>query len=23
MSLQVWFAYMLACWVISISPGAG
>ncbi|MFP0792983.1 LysE family transporter, partial [Acinetobacter baumannii] len=20
---QVWFAYMLACWVISISPGAG
>ncbi|EIB6888388.1 threonine transporter RhtB, partial [Acinetobacter baumannii] len=21
MSLQVWFAYMLACWVISISPG--
>ncbi len=22
MSLQVWFAYMLACWVISISPGA-
>ncbi|EPA1614404.1 hypothetical protein ACQ0XQ_003704, partial [Acinetobacter baumannii] len=20
MSLQVWFAYMLACWVISISP---
>ncbi|MDC5331098.1 LysE family transporter [Acinetobacter baumannii] len=23
MSLQVWFAYMLACWAISISPGAG
>ncbi len=23
MSYQVWFAYMLACWVISISPGAG
>ncbi|MEO3356885.1 LysE family transporter [Acinetobacter haemolyticus] len=23
MSLQVWFAFMLACWVISISPGAG
>lgn len=23
MSLQIWFAYMLACWVISISPGAG
>ncbi|WP_042053262.1 LysE family transporter [Acinetobacter baumannii] len=23
MSLQVWFAYMLACWVICISPGAG
>ena len=23
MSLQVWFAYMLACLVISISPGAG
>lgn len=23
MSLQVWFAYVLACWVISISPGAG
>jgi homoserine/homoserine lactone efflux protein len=23
MSLQVWFAYMLACWVISVSPGAG
>ncbi|HFG6865249.1 LysE family transporter [Acinetobacter baumannii] len=23
MSLQVWVAYMLACWVISISPGAG
>ncbi|MDC4422179.1 LysE family transporter [Acinetobacter baumannii] len=23
MSLQVWFAYILACWVISISPGAG
>lgn len=23
MSLQVWFAYMLACWVISISRGAG
>ncbi|MDC4471721.1 LysE family transporter [Acinetobacter baumannii] len=23
MSLQVWFAYMLACWIISISPGAG
>ncbi|MFW1862767.1 LysE family transporter [Acinetobacter baumannii] len=23
MSLQVWFAYMMACWVISISPGAG
>lgn len=23
MSYAVWFAYMLACWVISISPGAG
>lgn len=23
MPYQVWFAYMLACWVISISPGAG
>lgn len=23
MSYQVWFAYMLECWVISISPGAG
>jgi len=23
MSLQVWFAYILACWVISVSPGAG
>ncbi len=23
MSYQAWFAYMLACWVISISPGAG
>lgn len=23
MSLQVWFAYMLACWIISVSPGAG
>src|SRR5690606_306767 len=23
MSYQMWFAYMLACWVISISPGAG
>lgn len=23
MSLQVWLTYMLACWVISISPGAG
>lgn len=23
MALQVWFAFMLACWVISISPGAG
>ena len=23
MSYQIWFAYMLACWVISISPGAG
>ena len=23
MSYQVWFASMLACWVISISPGAG
>ena len=23
MSLQIWFAYMLACWVISVSPGAG
>ena len=23
MSLQVWFAFMLACWVISLSPGAG
>lgn len=23
MSLQIWFAFMLACWVISISPGAG
>lgn len=23
MSLQMWFAFMLACWVISLSPGAG
>lgn len=23
MSFQMWFAFMLACWVISISPGAG
>lgn len=23
MSYQVWFAFMLACWVISVSPGAG
>ncbi len=23
MSYPLWFAYMLACWVISISPGAG
>lgn len=23
MSLQIWFTFMLACWVISISPGAG
>lgn len=23
MLYQVWFAYMLACWVISLSPGAG
>ncbi|ENX16250.1 hypothetical protein F895_01450 [Acinetobacter sp. CIP 64.2] len=23
MSLHIWFAFMLACWVISISPGAG
>ncbi len=23
MSYQVWIAYMLACWVISVSPGAG
>jgi homoserine/homoserine lactone efflux protein len=23
MSYQIWLAYMLACWVISISPGAG
>ena len=23
MSFQVWVAFMLACWVISISPGAG
>ncbi|WP_338560415.1 LysE family transporter [Acinetobacter sp. KS-LM10] len=23
MSLQIWFAFMLACWIISISPGAG
>lgn len=23
MSYQVWLAYMAACWVISISPGAG
>ena len=23
MSFQIWFAYMLACWVISVSPGAG
>jgi homoserine/homoserine lactone efflux protein len=23
MSYQVWLAYMLACWVISVSPGAG
>jgi len=23
MSFQVWLAFMLACWVISVSPGAG
>ncbi|OTG86776.1 threonine transporter RhtB [Acinetobacter sp. ANC 4558] len=23
MSYQMWFAFMLACWIISISPGAG
>lgn len=23
MAFQVWFAFMLACWVISLSPGAG
>lgn len=23
MSFQIWLAYMLACWVISVSPGAG
>ncbi|CAB1220100.1 LysE family transporter [Acinetobacter bouvetii] len=23
MSYQIWLAYILACWVISISPGAG
>ena len=23
MSFQVWFAFMLACWVIGLSPGAG
>lgn len=23
MTYQMWFAYMLACWVISVSPGAG
>lgn len=23
MIFQVWFAFMLACWVISLSPGAG
>ena len=23
MSFHIWLAYMLACWVISISPGAG
>ena len=23
MSFQIWMAYMLACWVISVSPGAG
>ena len=23
MSYQIWLAYMLACWMISISPGAG
>ena len=23
MSFQIWLAFMLACWVISISPGAG
>ncbi|MBF4520814.1 LysE family transporter [Acinetobacter towneri] len=23
MSYQVWIAFMLACWVISVSPGAG
>ncbi len=23
MTYQVWIAYMLACWVISVSPGAG
>ena len=23
MSFQIWLAYMLACWLISLSPGAG
>lgn len=23
MSLEVWFAFMFACWLISLSPGAG
>ena len=23
MSFQIWLAYMAACWVISVSPGAG
>jgi len=23
MAFQMWFAFMLACWVISLSPGAG
>ena len=23
MLFQIWLAYMAACWVISVSPGAG